>query len=135
MSIGIVHHVCIQTGDYRASVNFYINILGFEMVKETRDFHDRDFNAWLRLGSFMIELQTSRKSEKLAEYDPLSMGIAHICFMVDSVHGEYERIRKLGYDNFKDKNGEHVYYVGDTCLMKIVAPEGTIIEMRESMDL
>jgi glyoxylase I family protein len=50
MSIKLLHHVCIQTEDYQESLKFYTNILGFELVAETANFHGRDYNTWLRCG-------------------------------------------------------------------------------------
>jgi len=128
----MVHHVCIQTSKYEESLQFYTKILGFKLVKETTDFHSRNFNTWLSLGTFMIELQTGKKGDKLNHWSPLNEGIVHICFVVDDVHEEFERIKKLGYLNFKIKNGEEIYKVEDGYLFKIVTPEGTEIEIRDT---
>lgn len=131
MSIKMIHHVCIQTEKYKESLEFYTNILGFEIVTETPNFHGRDFNTWLRLGTFMIELQTPKSGERLKDWSSLNEGIVHMCFLVDDVQEEFERIKKLGYSNFKLKNGLEIYKVVDGYLFKIIAPEGTEIEMRD----
>lgn len=132
MAIKNLHHVCIQTEKYKESVDFYTRILGFEIVNETANFHGRDFNTWLKLGDFMIELQTPKKGDEFAPWSSLNSGIVHMAFMVDSVEEEYERIKSLGYNDFKVKNGEIVYKVLGESLMKIKAPEGTEIEMRDT---
>ncbi|MFT5874728.1 MAG: glyoxylase I family protein [Clostridium sp.] len=131
MSIKMMHHLCIQTEKYEESLKFYTEILGFELVTETANFHKRDFNTWLTLGTFMIELQTGKKGDKLYKWNSLNEGIVHMCFLVDNVHQEYDRIKKLGYSNFKVKNGEEIYKVEDGYLFKIKAPEGTEIEIRD----
>lgn len=131
MSIKIMHHVCVQTDNYEESLGFYTEILGFELVTETANFHKRDFNTWLRLGTFMIELQTGKKGDKLNNWSSLNEGIVHMCFLVDNVHEEFHRIKKLGYTNFKIKDGEEIYKVQDGYLFKIKAPEGTEIEIRD----
>lgn len=133
MSIKMIHHVCIQTEIYNASLEFYTKILGFELVKETPNFHNRDFNTWLRLGSFMIELQTGKNGDKLNNWSSSNKGIVHICFLVDNVQEEFDRIKKLGYTNFKIKNGEEIYKVEDGHLFKLKAPEGTEIEIRDTL--
>lgn len=133
MGVKTLHHVCIQTEKYTESLEFYTKILGFELIKETENFHKRNFNTWLRLGTFMIELQTSKKGDKLKAWNSSSEGIVHMCFFVDSVQEEYDRIKKLGYTNFKTKNGEEIYKVEDGYLFKIKAPEGTEIEIRDSL--
>ncbi|MDT8717662.1 VOC family protein [Clostridium sp. 19966] len=131
MSVKMIHHVCIQTEKYSESLEFYTKILGFELVSETTNFHKRDYNTWLKLGSFMIELQTSKKGEKLNNWSSSNEGIVHMCFLVDNVQEEFDRIIKLGYKSFKIKSGEIIYKVEDGYLFKIKAPEGTEIEIRD----
>ncbi|MDU1411962.1 MAG: VOC family protein [Clostridium sp.] len=132
MAIKYVHHVCIQTEKYSESIDFYTKILGFEIVKETQNFHSRAFNTWLKLGSFMIELQTPKKGDILNNWSNKNEGIVHLCFLVDNVQEEYSRITSLGYNNFKLKNNKVIYEVEDGKLLKIKAPEGTEIEMRDT---
>lgn len=131
MGIKMMHHVCIQTNKYRESLEFYTKILGFEIIQETKDFHNRDYNTWLKLGAFFIELQTGKKENNLNNWNESNQGIVHMCFLVDNVQEEFNRIRELGYNNFKMKNGEHIYKVENGYLFKIKAPEGTEIEMRD----
>lgn len=131
MSIKMIHHVCIQTEKYKESLEFYTKVLGFEVVLETPNFHGRDFNTWLRLGTFMIELQTPKRGERLNPWSSSNEGIVHMCFMVDDVKKEFDRIKRLGYSDFKLKNGQEIYKVVDGYLFKIKAPEGTEIEMRD----
>ena len=120
-----IHHVCIQTEKYEESLNFYTNILGFELIHETENVHTRGYNTWLKLGDFMIELQTNKEGEKLKEYTSSSAGIVHMCFKVDDIKEEYNRIKSLGYS-------EEIYKVENGYLFKIIAPEGTKIEFRDS---
>lgn len=129
------HHICIQTDTYKASKDFYMKALGFEMVIETPEFHDRDYNTWLKLGDFMIELMTNKKRETLVKYNKKSRGLAHFCLYTDDFDGAYQKILNLGYTNFNKKNGSNIYSVLGGRLFKVVAPEGTIIEIRDNPDL
>lgn len=124
------HHVCIQTNNYDKSLDFYTRIMGFEIEKETKNFHNRDYNTWLKLGDFYIELQTPKKGDTLNPWSRYNAGIVHMCFSVDSVEEEYKRIKSLGYNDFKVKNGQEIYLVEDGYLFKVKAPEGTEIEIR-----
>ena len=133
MNKKFIHHVCIQTNDYKSSLNFYTKILGFEIYKETKNFHNRDYNTWLKLGNFMIELQTPKNNVPFSKYNTITEGIVHMCFYTDSVEDEYNRIKSLGYTNFKVKNGSEIYRVEDGLLFKVKAPEGTEIEFRDSL--
>lgn len=131
MGIKMMHHVCIQTNNYRESLEFYTKILGFEIMHETKDFHNRDYNTWLKLGEFLIELQTGKKEYDLNSWSESNEGIVHMCFLVEDIQKEFNRIRELGYNKFKIKNGEPIYKVENGYLFKIKAPEGTEIEMRD----
>lgn len=132
MSIKTIHHICIQTENYDESLNFYKNILGFEVINETKNFHGRQYNSWLKLDNFMIELQTPKSGDNFNGWSKLNAGPVHIGFIVDNVEEEYERIRNLGYTDFKLKNGNIVYKVEGESLFKIKAPEGTEIEIRDT---
>lgn len=132
MNKKVIHHVCIQTENYDESIKFYTDVMGFEVIKESKGFHDRDYNTWLKLEGFMIELQTPKKGSNLNKWSSLNEGIVHMCFLVDDIDEEYRRIINIGYDKFKVKNGEVIYNVEGGKLFKIKAPEGTEIEIRDT---
>ena len=132
MAIKSIHHVCIQTEKYQESLDFYTKILGFEILSETPNFHTRAFNTWLKLDNFMIELQTAKSGDTLNPWSNINEGIVHMCFLVDNIEEEYNRIKSLGYNNFKVKNGKVIYDVEGGKLLKIKAPEGTEIEIRDT---
>lgn len=132
MGIKMIHHICIQTEKYIESLDFYTRILGFDVANETKNFHNREYNTWLKLDRFMIELQTPKTGDNFNKWSSLNGGPVHMGFLVDNVEEEYERIIGLGYNNFKIKNGEVVYKVEGESLFKIKAPEGTEIEIRDT---
>ena len=132
MAIKSIHHECIQTEKYQESLDFYTKILGFEILSETPNFHTSAFNTWLKLGDFMIELQTAKSGDTLSPWSNINEGIVHMCFLVDNIEEEYNRIKSLGYDNFKVKHGKVIYDVEGGKLLKIKAPEGTEIEIRDT---
>ena len=127
-----IHHVCIQTNRYEDSLRFYLDILEFQIIKETPDFHGRQYNTWISLGDFMVELQTPKHGEEFNSFDKENEGIAHICFYVEDIEKEYDRIVSLGWSDFAMKNGSKVYSVEGGKLFKVIAPEGTIIEVRDN---
>lgn len=130
-----IHHVCIQTNNYMESLDFYVKVLGFKIIKETKDFHKRAYNTWLEQDNFMIELQTGKDNEELVKVEKNIQGLTHICFLVDDVIETVRHIKSLGYNKFKLKDGNDIYNVEGSKLSKVVAPEGTIIEIRDIKEI
>jgi len=130
-----IHHICVQTSRYQESLEFYIRYLGFQMVQETKGFHGREFNTWIELNGFMIELQTAKKEEELKPYTSKQEGIVHFCLLVENLEVEYKHLLSMGFNSFKKKNGEDIYMVEGGKLLKIIAPEGTIVELRDTAGL
>jgi len=88
-----MHHICIQTDVYEASKDFYTNILGFEVLSETPNFHERDYNTWLIQGNTRIELQTYKKSQEPIAFNKDVNGIVHFCLYVKDLDADYERLK------------------------------------------
>ncbi|MBG9452613.1 glyoxalase [Lysinibacillus sphaericus] len=126
-----VHHICVQTNTYAESLNFYTEVVGFEVVQESPNFHDRHFNTWLKLGTFYIELQTGKFDKDLEACNSNVQGIVHFCLWVDNLLQEVERLKEMNV-HFIRKNGEIIYKVENGQLCKLRAPEGTIIEIRDN---
>lgn len=128
MTIGI-HHICIQTNDYPASLAFYQK-LGFTIFKETKDFHGRAYNTWLQLTDFYIELQTG-KTQLKTPVDLNEVGLVHFGLMVDDLPDYVARLN-FPAQQYRQKEHQIIYEVFGSKLCKVIAPEGTIIELRDT---
>ena len=126
------HHICIQTPDYEASLDFYSNTLGFKVKKINSPFHTREYNTWLEGGGIMIELQTPKSGNDFLPWSKENSGPVHICLVVDDVDSAYNAIKASGNYSFKNKNGKEIYEVCGSKLFKVHAPEGTEIEIRDN---
>ena len=129
-----VHHVCIETSKYDESIFFYTKVLNFTLQKESPNVHGRDYNSWLEINGFYIELQTPKIQNSKKFDQENNEGLVHICFFVQDIIKELDRI-KLIYNNFKMKNNKILYNVEGGNLFKIIAPEGTIIEIRDNPNM
>lgn len=134
MKNSYVHHLCIQTNSYLETIEFYTKGLGFEVVQESPNFHGREFNTWLKLGAFYIELQTGKQHEILTPVNSNSEGLVHFCIWVEDLEFEVERLQRMKC-NFIRKNEEIIYHVENGDLCKLIAPEGTIIELRNNQGI
>lgn len=127
-----IHHVCIQTNCYKESLKFYQDILNFKLEIETTNFSNRAYNSWLDLNGFMIELQTGKDSIQLNKVNINSEGLVHFCLYSESFDKDYKKILNNKLSVFKEKNGNKIYNIENNRLFKLIAPEGTIIEVRDS---
>jgi glyoxylase I family protein len=127
-----LHHVCIQTENYTASLDFYTRFLGFEIVKESAGFHGRAWNTWLRREDFMIELQTPKSGQAFDPWNSRASGPVHLGFMVENAEQSYHQFKAKGHQEFKSKGGQELYLVEGQHLFKAIAPEGTEIEIRDT---
>ncbi|WP_057768354.1 VOC family protein [Cytobacillus praedii] len=131
MSNKFAHHLCIQTNTYLESLRFYTECLGFKLVQESPNFHGREFNTWIQLENFYIELQTGKNKEILPEANTNSQGLSHYCLWVHDLKSEVVRLQELNIE-FILKNNQYIYHVENGSLCKIKAPEGTIVELRDN---
>lgn len=130
------HHVCIQTDNYAASLDFYTRLLGMRVVSQTENFHGRAFNTWLQApDGFLIELQTPKAGCVFAPEDKERCGIAHLCFLEPELTAFCRRLEEQGFHDFRRKNGAVVYEVLGGKLCKLNAPEGTVLEFRDRAEL
>jgi len=130
-----IHHICIQTSDYATSLRFYTQVLGFSLLQESEGFHGRAFNTWLDLEGFMIELQTAKAGEVFSPYNKNGEGMPHFCLVSNQFEEDYRKIKASDLARFRHKDGMDIYTVGNGQLFKLVAPEGTIIEIRNQQVL
>lgn len=128
-----IHHICIQTNNYEESKKFYTEILGFRMIQEEKNFNGRDYNTWLDLNGFMIELQTGKQPLDL--YNKDAEGIAHFALYEKNLDDFVTKISKFDNIKFKKKDDKIIYQVKNSKLIKLIAPEGTIIEIRDELSI
>jgi len=127
-----IHHICIETDRYNESLDFYCSLLGFSIIEETKNFHGREFNTWIKKESIIIELQTPKTGEAVGSSQLKQTGIVHVCFIVDNLAAAVDMLLNKGFTSFRKKDDKVMYKVKDGYLSKITAPEGTVIELREA---
>lgn len=81
----------------------------------------------------MIELQTGKNI--LVQYNKESKGIVHFALYEDNIDNFVAKINDDKEIKFKKKDGKIIYQVENSKLVKLIAPEGTIVEIRDKIEL
>ena len=92
-----IHHVAIIVSDYPKSRAFYVDKLGFEVVRENYRPARRDYKLDLRLGDAELELFGIPQSPERPSY-PEARGLRHLAFQVDDVDSAVEWLKARGIE-------------------------------------
>lgn len=85
MKISRIHHIAIICSNYEKSKDFYVNVLGFKIIKETYRKDRESYKLDLAVGGYcQIELFSFSQSPKRPSY-PEACGLRHLAFEVDNI--------------------------------------------------
>lgn len=97
MDINHIHHIAIIASNYEISKNFYVNILGFEIIRENYR-KDRDsYKLDLKIGSSEIELFSMPNAPKRPSY-PEACGLRHLAFHVKDIEEVIRELNEKGIE-------------------------------------
>jgi glyoxylase I family protein len=101
MQLSAIHHVAIIVSDYQVSKDFYVNKLGFSVIRENYRPERNDWKLDLRLGEAddlnPVELEifgVSNPPERVSH--PEACGLRHLAFHVDSVEDTVKELEASG---------------------------------------
>lgn len=121
-----VHHVAIICSDLAKSKEFYINKLGFKIVRETYREQRDSFKLDLRYRDIQIELFTFPNSQDRVT-DPEAQGLRHIAFGVESIKSVVRDLEEKGvefeHQRIDERTGKKYTFCKD--------PDGLPIELYE----
>lgn len=92
-----IHHVAIIVSDYPKSRAFYVDKLGFEVVRENYRPARRDYKLDLCLGDAELEIFGIPQSPERPSY-PEARGLRHLAFQVDDVDSAVEWLKARGIE-------------------------------------
>lgn len=95
MKLTAVHHIAIIVSDYARSRKFYVEQLGFEVIRENFRESQMDWKLDLRCGDIELEVFGKPDAPKRLSY-PEACGLRHIAFRVDSVKSTVEELHSHG---------------------------------------
>lgn len=97
MKLSVIHHVAIIVSDYQRSRHFYVDLLGFEVIRENYRKERGDVKLDLRLGESELEIFGVPTAPKRVTR-PEACGLRHLAFRVDSVEETVEELQRLGIE-------------------------------------
>lgn len=97
MNLKQVHHIAIIGSNYEASRHFYVDLLGFEVIRENFREERRDYKIDLQLDGCEIELFIIKDRPKRPSY-PETLGLRHLAFRVESVDDTVRELNALGIE-------------------------------------
>jgi glyoxylase I family protein len=98
MDIKGIHHIAILTGDYERSKQFYTEILGFTIIKETFRAERNSYKLDLAVnGAYQIELFSFPDHRERISY-PEAKGLRHLAFAVENVEASASELRAYGVE-------------------------------------
>lgn len=97
MQLKTVHHVAIIASNYERSKDFYVNQLGFTILRENYRKDKQDYKLDLKLDNCEIELFGIANSPKRPNF-PEACGLRHLAFYVDSVEETVKELQQKGIE-------------------------------------
>lgn len=97
MKLNKIHHVAIIASDYAVSKDFYVNKLGFEIIRENYREQRKDYKLDLKLGDCEIELFGIANAPKRPNY-PEACGLRHLAFHVEDMDAVVAELNAKGIE-------------------------------------
>lgn len=95
MYLGKQHHIAIICSDYAKAKEFYLDKLGFELIREVYRPEFGDYLRMLRQGDTTLELFIKPNYPERVT-NPEAKGLRHLAFHVENVELTVEWLRSQG---------------------------------------
>ncbi len=96
MKLDSIHHAAIIVSDYAVSRDFYVNKLGFAVLRENQRPEKKDWKLDLRLNDETeLEIFAPENPPKRVTR-PEACGLRHLAFHVESVEATVRELERLG---------------------------------------
>lgn len=126
MNLTKVHHIAIIGSNYEASRHFYVDLLGFSVIRENYRPERQDWKIDLQLNGMELELFVIPGRPTRPSY-PEANGLRHLAFHVDSVAETAKELNALGIETepirLDTYTGKHMTFFFD--------PDGQPLEIHE----
>ena len=97
MICSAVHHVAILVKDYQRSRHFYVDLLGFPVLRENYRPERGDWKLDLAVGDTELEIFSAPAAPERPTR-PEALGLRHLAFRVESVEAAAAQLNALGIE-------------------------------------
>ncbi len=95
MILSTIHHIAIIVSDYDKSKDFYVNKLGFEVIRENYRPEKEDWKLDLKIDSNTeLEIFAPKNPPKRPSY-PEACGLRHLAFKVEEIEAVVQQLKQL----------------------------------------
>ena len=107
MNLSKIHHIAIIVSDYEAAKDFYVNKLGFSVIRENYRPERKDWKLDLRVNEHTeLEIFAEENPPKRVNR-PEACGLRHLAFCVESVEQTVKELAEVTYEIRKGRSGEY----------------------------
>ena len=127
MNLSKIHHIAIIVSDYEAAKDFYVNKLGFSVIRDYYRPERKDWKLDLRVNE-QTELEIFSEANPPKRVNrPEACGLRHLAFCVDSVEQTVNELAEVGIEceliRVDDYTGKKMTFFHD--------PDGLPLELHE----
>ncbi len=126
MIVENLHHIAIIVSDYERSKNFYVNKLGFQIIREERREVQRDIKLEVQLGNCFLEI-FGKEDPAPNPGKPYPCGVWHLCFHAPDLDKTIAQLNAMGIETdpvmVNASNGKRIAFFYD--------PDGLPLELHE----
>ncbi|WP_315081520.1 VOC family protein [uncultured Clostridium sp.] len=97
MNLNTIHHIAIIVSDYEKSKDFYVNKLGFNIIRENYRPDRGDYKLDLKLGDCELEIFGMENSPKRVSR-PEACGLRHLAFKVECIEDIISELNEKGIE-------------------------------------
>lgn len=91
------HHIAVISSDYAKAKEFYIDKLGFQLVREVYRPEQQDYLRMLQQGDTVLELFIKPQAPERVT-NPEAKGLRHLAFRVEDIEPAVAWLRSLGIE-------------------------------------
>lgn len=126
MKLNSIHHIAVITSDYERTKHFYVDLLGFEVIRENFRPNRGDTKLDLRLGNAELEIFCEPNPPRRVS-NPEACGLRHLAFAVENIEEAVAWLNSLGIETepirTDDYTGKKMTFFRD--------PDGLPLELHE----